>query len=122
MLDSSSPKSESEATLEECGVNNFSRPRRSPNPKKGRYKQGKGKRRRQQHHGTQWRSYKVKYRINVRASNRRKGRCHTTGLDDEEDDGEQTTRAEIEANLTASIEDELIGSVIEYEIDGNIFH
>ena len=42
--------------------------------------------------------------------------------DDEEDDGEQTTRAEIEANLTASIEDELIGSVIEYEIDGNIFH
>ena len=40
----------------------------------------------------------------------------------EEDDGEQTTRAEIEANLTASIEDELIGSVIEYEIDGNIFH
>ena len=29
--------------------------------------------------------------------------------DDEEDDGEeQTTRAEIEANLTASIEDELI--------------
>ena len=42
--------------------------------------------------------------------------------DNEEDDGEQTTRAEIEANLTASIEDELIGSVIEYEIDGNIFH
>ena len=41
--------------------------------------------------------------------------------DDEEDDGEQTTRAEIEPNLTASIEDELIGSVIEYEIDGNIF-
>ena len=60
---------------EECGVNDRSRPWRSPNTKKGRYKRGKGKRRRRQNHGTQWRSYKVRYRINVRASNRRKGRC-----------------------------------------------
>ena len=56
-------------------MNDRSRPRRSPKAKKGRHKRGKGKRRRRQHHGTQWRSYKVKYRINVRASNRRKGRC-----------------------------------------------
>ena len=37
-------------------------------------------------------------------------------------EGEPTTRAEIEANLTSLIEDELVGSVIEYDIDGETFH
>ena len=32
------------------------------------------------------------------------------------------TRAEIEANMTELIADELVGSVVEYEIDGDIFH
>ena len=32
------------------------------------------------------------------------------------------TRAEIEANVTESISDELVGSIIEYNIDGDIFH
>ena len=42
------------------------------------------------------------------------------GSDDEED--EPVTRSEIEANLAESIQDELVGSVIEYYIDGEIFH
>ena len=40
----------------------------------------------------------------------------------DEDAGEPTTRAETEANLTSLNEDELVGSVIEYELDGEIFH
>ena len=40
----------------------------------------------------------------------------------EEDEPIATTRSEIETNFTASIQDELIGSVIEYYVDGEIFH
>ena len=39
-----------------------------------------------------------------------------------EDEAVETTRAEIEANFTASVQDELVGSVIEYYMDGEIFH
>ena len=35
---------------------------------------------------------------------------------------EGTTRAEIEANLHDLIQDELVDSVIEYHMDGEIFH
>ena len=41
---------------------------------------------------------------------------------DDDENGEPTTRAEIEANLTSLVKDELVGSVIECEIDGEIFH
>ena len=40
----------------------------------------------------------------------------------EGEDNEPVTRSEVEANVTESIEDELVGSVIEYFIDGEIFH
>ena len=43
-------------------------------------------------------------------------------VEDEHEDEEPTTRAEVEANFTAAIEDELVGSVIECEVDGEIFH
>ena len=44
-------------------------------------------------------------------------------LDEDADDGiEPTTRAEVEAYYTEAVEDELVGSVIEFEIDGDIFH
>jgi hypothetical protein len=36
--------------------------------------------------------------------------------------GRETTRSELEAHVTESIADELVGSVIEYEVDGTIFH
>ena len=39
-----------------------------------------------------------------------------------EDEAVETTRAEIEANFTAAVKDELVGSVIEYFVDGEIFH
>ena len=35
---------------------------------------------------------------------------------------EPTTRAEVEAHFTATVQDELVGSVIEYEIDGDLYH
>ena len=41
------------------------------------------------------------------------------GVDHE---NEPTTRAEVEANFTAAVEDKLVGSVIECEVDGEIFH
>ena len=47
---------------------------------------------------------------------------HGNLVEDVIPDDEPTTRAEVEANFTASIEDELVGSVIECEVDGEIFH
>ena len=41
---------------------------------------------------------------------------------DVDHENEPTTRAEVEANFTAAVEDELVGSVIECEVDGEIFH
>ena len=54
----------------------------------------------------------------------RHGNLRVENEDPEDSDGDDqgTTRAEIEAHLTASIEDELVGSVIEYDVDGEIFH
>ena len=41
---------------------------------------------------------------------------------DVDHENEPTTRAEVEANFTAAVEDELVGSVIECEVDGETFH
>ena len=43
-------------------------------------------------------------------------------LSDSDGDDQGTTRAEIEAHVTEAIQDELVGSVIEYDVDGEIFH
>ena len=43
-------------------------------------------------------------------------------MDDDDPEVQGTTHAEVEANLTQLINDELIGSVIEYDIDGEIYH
>ena len=43
-------------------------------------------------------------------------------MDDDDLEVQGTTRAEVEANLTQLINDELIGSVIEYDVDGEIYH
>ena len=49
-------------------------------------------------------------------------RVETEDPEDSDEDEQGTTRAKIEAHLTASIEYKLVRSVIEYDVDGEIFH